>query len=525
MLRSLNFRDLFIRLFVISVTSLILVFVTRDNKFDLHFKIRKAQQTSQEVLVVEIPENHSVEAVINRLVKKGVARIVVSQFIFDQPSEKILPYQVDESQKDFLGLDLKLDQDGLIRRMSFIGQIALQESELSKKDSLIINFRGTKNTFSPLSYYDLSEDEAILLEKTIVLKPIKAISNYTTPLGLLSESELIATILDNYIEDRFIPQKNFLFAGILLFLILLLSTTLLLYLPSTLALVSSFGFGVAYISLSLWLFDNHYVWTPIFAPIVQMILTFLLISNYKFVLNEKTRWNLEKESLYFNEVEEMKTNFLSLFSHDLKTPLAKIIGIVDTLQSKVRDPEISSQLEKIHLSSKDLEKYIKRILKMSQVQSKNISLNKEPIDINDLINKSIEQNNFLANEKDITLIKNLSPLFMVEIDGPLIQEVIINLVENAITYSPNGKNVTITSEEVNNFIKVSIKDQGKGIPKKAQESIWEKYYRFDTHQAGYGLGLYLSRYVINLHGGQVFLNSKENQGSEFGFLIPLDEES
>jgi K+-sensing histidine kinase KdpD len=255
-----------------------------------------------------------------------------------------------------------------------------------------------------------------------------------------------------------------------------------------------------------------------------MFLTYILISNYKNVLNEKTRWGLEKESHFFQEVEEMKTNFLSLFSHDLKTPLAKIIGISDTLRSQIKDPEILIEIEKIHTSSKDLEKYIQRILKMSQVQSKNVSLNKTPEDINTIIEKSIAQNRFSAEEKNIRLEKNLSPLFMIEMDGGLIQEVIINFIENAITYSPEGTTIKISSEEINEYVKVSVKDEGQGVPKEAQENIWDKYYRFDGKNTGYGLGLFLSRYVVDLHGGQVFLNSKKNQGSEFGFILPINED-
>jgi K+-sensing histidine kinase KdpD len=281
---------------------------------------------------------------------------------------------------------------------------------------------------------------------------------------------------------------------------------------------------VTYVSLSLWVFDIFYYWTPLVSPLVQMVLTFLLISNYKFVLNEKTRWSLEKESLVMNQLEEMKTNFLSLFSHDLKTPLAKILGIVDTLKSQVDDPLILTELDKIDQSSKELDKYIKKILKLSQIQSKNISLNIEPTDINQLIDSAVEQNIHLAQKKGIKIEKQQTPLFMLDVDGALIKEVIINFIENAISYSPEGGEISVSSDETESFIKVAIKDQGPGIPKQFHESIWEKSIRFDKEKTGYGLGLFLSRYVIELHGGQVFLNSRENSGSEFGFLLPLSEE-
>ena len=163
-------------------------------------------------------------------------------------------------------------------------------------------------------------------------------------MGLLNQAELIANIIDNILAQRFIPPKNLALSFLIIALLLMISIVLLLYLPSTLALVTSIALAVSYISFSLWFFDAYYIWTPILTPIIQMFLTFVLISNYKFVLNEKTRWSLQKESLYASEMEEMKTNFLSLFSHDLKTPLAKIIGISDTLSAQVKDEAIQIEI-------------------------------------------------------------------------------------------------------------------------------------------------------------------------------------
>ncbi len=524
MIQSANLTDLIIRMLVIACTSIILLLVTRDNNFDLHFKIRKAQPTLNQLLIVEIPNDFSVDRVISELQEKKTKHIFISHFLYDQHSPQVTPYIVGDKQNDFLSIDIKPDSDGLSRRVTFLQNIAPFDLSKLIGNLLTINFRGPANTFPTINYYDLSSQNTSLEGTTIIIKPTQPIETYTTPLGPLSEAEMLATIWDNFQNMRFIPPKGIGLPSFILFILLLVSTGFLIYLPSTLALLASAGLAIAYVSFSLWLFDLHAIWTPILTPTIQILITFLLISNYKFVLNEKTRWSLEKESLFFNQVEEMKTNFLSLFSHDLKTPLAKIIGITDTLKSKVDDEQMLLELEKIHQSSKDLDKYIKRILKMSQVQSRNIALSKEPTDINNLIKQSIEQNLYLAQEKNIHVLDKTTPLFMVEVDGPLIQEVIVNFIENAITYSPNNSEIIVLSEEINDFIKVSVRDNGPGIPKSIQDNIWEKSYRFDTEQAGYGLGLFLSRYVVHLHGGQVFLNSREKHGSEFGFLLPLTED-
>lgn len=521
MIQSLNIKDLFLRLLVVFLTSLVLLFATRENSFDLLFQIRKAQPTWDSILLVELPEDTEVEKAILYLKEKNVERIFVTQFLYDQSSPLTTPYIVGENHDNYLSLSVKPDTDGLIRHCEILNFPDLNIVTTEKK---IINFRGPENTFPTLSYLDLLANKISMKNKWVIIKNAKPINTYTTPIGLLSEAELVATIIDNTQASRFIKSKNFTSAVIILLLLLVLATITLIYLPSTLALITCLIMIISYTSLSLWTFDYFYFWTPITISAIQILLTFLLISNYKFVLNEKTRWSLEKESLFLGQVEEMKTNFLSLFSHDLKTPLAKIIGIVDTLQSQTKDPATLTELDKILQSSKELEKYIKRILKMSQVQSKNISLNKESVDLNNIIDQAVQQNIHLAQTKNILIEKNLEPLFMINIDAALIKEVIINLIENAITYSPENSKVLVSSEEVNDFIKVSVRDQGQGIPKSFQDNIWEKAYRFDTSKSGYGLGLFLSRYVIQLHGGQVYLNSQENKGSEFGFLIPINED-
>ncbi len=514
-------KDLILRVIVIFLTSLILLFLTRESVFDLQFKIRKKQDTFSNLLIIEVSEDFSTETVISTLIRKGVNKIYQSHFLYEQTNDHVTPYIIGEKVPDFLSLSLPADGDGLIRRVRYLNA----SHPMASQEPLTINFRGPEETFTTINYYDLSPGAMNLKDKIVVLKSTRPINQYTTPVGLLSEAEIVATLLDNELANRFIPPKSFFWPIVILLILLLATTLFLIYLPSTLAMVATIVLAICYLSVSLWVFDTFAFWTPILPPVVQTILTFLLISNYKFVLNEKTRWSLERESLFFGQVEEMKTNFLSLFSHDLKTPLAKIIGIVDTLKSKIDDPETLAELDKIHQSSKELDKYIKKILKMSQIESKNISLNKEPTDLNHVIDQAIDQNVHLAQSRNIEIIKKQAPLFMVEVDASLIKEVIINFIENAVTYSPENSQVTVISDEIENFIKVSVIDEGNGIPKQVQENIWEKSFRFDKEKSGYGLGLFLSRYVISLHGGQVFLNSRENSGSEFGFLIPLDEES
>jgi two-component system, OmpR family, phosphate regulon sensor histidine kinase PhoR len=520
--------DLLIRILVIVSTSLIMALVTRNANYDIHFQLRKPQPISERVQIIEAPDQADILDVIKQLQPLGPSQIITSQYIYDNETKLVTPYSINEKDAEYIDFRFIQDPDGLVRSMmiKLKANSALHALVAKKYHNQIqsINYRGPPGSFEVTSFFDVNESKPRLDQKIIILKMQDPFQSFATPVGLLNEAELIANIFDNLIEHRFIPEADFTLHLVVLFSTLIISILILLYLPSTLALVATFIFAIFYLSLSLWIFDNLYIWTPIFTPLIQIFLTFLLISNYKYVLNERTKWSLEKETLLLQEVEEMKTNFLSLFSHDLKTPLAKIIGLTELMKSKTPQSELQADLDKIIVASRELERYIKRILKMSQVQSKNISLNRTPTDINSLIEKSVQQNSFAAQSKNIHFKTQLQPLFMIDVDAGLIEEVIINFIENAITYSPSNSEICVSSEETQDYIKVTVTDQGKGIPKDAQDSIWEKYYRFDSEKSGYGLGLFLSRYVIHLHGGKVFLKSKENSGSEFGFIIPINQQ-
>lgn len=525
--KSMNLKDLFLRVLFLALTTMVMVLINKNPGADLHLKLRRPQPFSKKIVILKVNDTYKIPELINELDRHEPRAILCPQSLVDMQTKRLWTYSTtrDENRGHQLHFQFLADSDGQLRKVSMVDHTDSDLFSGIEKDKVyLINYRGPKKSIEPIVNFDLRrlKDED-LKGKIFIISSGKSPS-HITPVGPLSEVEVIANIIDNSLENRFVPQIPIFNQIILLIFILIASIALLIYLPSTLALVATTLFTIIYISLSLWLFDQFTILTPIVTPLVQIILTYLLISNYKFVLNESTKWSLERESSYLKELEEMKTNFLSLFSHDLKTPLSKIIGITENLLSKTQDEDQKQELEKIKSYSKDLDRYIKKILKMSQLQSNKVSLNISSEDINSVIEKSVNQISLYAREKGVQLQTELTPMFMTEMDGSLIQEVIINFLENAVNHSQTGDLIKIRSQEDGEFIRVSVVDQGPGIPKEVQDSIWEKYYQFDPQKSGYGLGLFLSRYVVNLHGGKVFLKSKEKQGSEFGFLLPMNEE-
>jgi signal transduction histidine kinase len=228
-------------------------------------------------------------------------------------------------------------------------------------------------------------------------------------------------------------------------------------------------------------------------------------------------------------VEELKTNFIGMMSHDLKTPLARIQGMLG-LVLRDKNPLSEDQKEavkSIQKSTDDLLHFITAILNFSRLESQGAQLNLKSKDINTLIEEVVQKTDHLAREKKIKVITELEPLFSIRIDPDLIRQVLVNLIENAIKYSPEKSIVKIRSEEQESKVIVKIIDQGIGIPADEISRLFMKFFRSRTAKnssvKGSGLGLYLSRYFVELHRGTLAAVSEEGKGSTFTVELPIAE--
>jgi signal transduction histidine kinase len=239
-------------------------------------------------------------------------------------------------------------------------------------------------------------------------------------------------------------------------------------------------------------------------------------------------FQLQQEQAYLAELEQLKNNFVSLISHDLKTPIAKIQAIVDRLMLQEQPPELSEDLRSLRRSGDELNRYIQSILKVLRVESREFKLNKQVADVNEIIEQAIEQLRPLAAEKNIQIQTEMEPLFSVEFDTILIKEVVVNLMENAIKYTPANGQIAIHSEETEDSIFVRVRDNGEGIRPEDLDKVWGKFTRGrdqDMKSKGSGLGLYLVKYFIELHGGKVSLESKVGVGTSVSFTLPLSSDT
>ncbi len=460
----------------------------------------------------------------------------------DSSERLIMPAFSARSNTNIGIKNLKLDDDGVLRRYGspffeidhFASQLVRvahpQKSFFIPKTNQLINYMGPENTFPSFDLKDILShkvDPSIFKNKIIIIGSSSgSFDLMQTPLGPMSRAEILANICDNILGNKSIDHFHRLFYFTILFLVLMATLWIITSYPQTVALTVLFWLTTLFTTLSAWAFDAHYFWMPVLAPVTQITVTYIVFLSYHLNLGEKRNWKLQEEQRYLFEIEQLKSNFVSMMSHDLKTPIAKIQAIVDRLLAKSENSELNTDLKSLRRFSDELHRYIRSILQISKVEAKDFRLNKEVTDINENILRVIARISPLAQEKDIQITTKLEPMFSLEVDITLIEEVIANLLENAVQYTPNAGHIIVSSQDDGEKVKVTIEDNGVGIEATEQEQIWGKFIRGKQSQLnvqGSGLGLYLVKYFVELHQGGVSLESKVGVGTKIGFWLPVNE--
>lgn len=351
---------------------------------------------------------------------------------------------------------------------------------------------------------------------------------YLTPFNLeeYKAPKLIvhASIIDSFIQNKTIRMLPRTVSNILAFIVAIVLSILISKLKPkdgliiTLLVLASILIisYLMFVFMGLWLYTAHLV--------VTVFVVYYIWIPFRAIGEYQRRYAIQEETKLLKQVEKLKQNFLSLMSHDLKTPVAKIAGVADNLYTQNSgNPDIREKSQLIIDSTKELNKFISSILDLTKIESSNFGLNKVSKDINSIIETVVKDLNFSANQKQVQVKKQLAPLYPIEIDFTLITRVISNLVENAIKYSGPGTIVEVNTWDDEKWVYIEIKDNGVGIPEEELSNIFEKFYRIknDANHSikGTGLGLYLVKYFVELHGGTISVDSIA--GKETKFLVKL----
>jgi signal transduction histidine kinase len=227
------------------------------------------------------------------------------------------------------------------------------------------------------------------------------------------------------------------------------------------------------------------------------------------------------------EIERRKDDFLSVASHELKTPLTTIKGLIQVVQKQMpidANEKFKSLLEKTGVYVDRLNSLISELLDVSRIQTGNIELHKESCEFDNMVREAIEGIQIATKTHQINLIGSTS--VSVFADESHIIQVITNLLSNAIKYAPENREVVVRLARITDYVKLSVTDKGMGISSNEQKKIFDRFYRVGETQKRYpgmGIGLYICDQIIKNHKGTLWVESEPGVGSTFSFTLPLSK--
>jgi len=232
------------------------------------------------------------------------------------------------------------------------------------------------------------------------------------------------------------------------------------------------------------------------------------------------------------ELEKVRQDFVANVSHELRTPLTTIKGYTETLLDGALREEVAPQfLQVIQKHADRLTKIVEDLLALSKIESKEFYLKRERLPLSELIDDVSGFVKEAAQKKKISISRSIVPSTLEMMgDRSYLEQVFVNLLDNAIKYTPEGGRVTISAiEKDQREIQFSIEDNGIGIPREDIPRIFERFYRVDKGRSqelgGTGLGLSIVKHLVQAHGGRVWVESQPGKGSTFYFTLPKRSEA
>ena len=227
-------------------------------------------------------------------------------------------------------------------------------------------------------------------------------------------------------------------------------------------------------------------------------------------------------------LETVRRDFISNLSHELRTPLASLKALTETLRDgALEDPKAAPRfLGRIETEVDALTQMATELLELSRIESGQVPLERKAMPAAALLFSAAERMRAQAERAGLVLrIDPVQEMTEVLADAPRLEQVLVNLIHNAVKFSPPGGEVVLGAQTDSEFVRFSVRDSGVGIPAEDLERIFERFYKADRARSGggTGLGLSISRHLVEAHGGRIWAESTEGQGSTFYFTIPISK--
>ncbi|MHA1149048.1 MAG: PAS domain-containing sensor histidine kinase [Promethearchaeota archaeon] len=246
---------------------------------------------------------------------------------------------------------------------------------------------------------------------------------------------------------------------------------------------------------------------------------------------KESEQKLREQNIELKKLDQLKNDFITMAAHELKTPLISIKGYPDYILEKYNDipEEMQDDLIRVKANVDRLESYIEDLMDAMTIDAQKLQLSYEEIELNSLIKRCISDLNLAINQKELNIKTNLDEKINVIIDPVRISQVFCNLLMNAIKFSKKNSIIELESKIQNNEVLVKVKDYGKGLAAEQIDKIFGKFVKlnegFDIDvviEKGTGLGLYISKGIMEAHGGKIWVESDGlDKGAQFYFTIPI----
>lgn len=228
-------------------------------------------------------------------------------------------------------------------------------------------------------------------------------------------------------------------------------------------------------------------------------------------------------------VEEIRKDFVANVSHELRTPLTAIQGFAETLLNGGLEDQQNNRrfIEIIRNHASRLARLTEDLLELSKIEAGKLPMDLQNVDVTELIAPAVELAQDIATKKRVAVnfIRPLVGFATVKADAALLREVLRNLLDNAVQYTPSNGRIEVSTKSNGSFAIITVADTGIGIPQAEHHRIFERFYRVDAARSrdmgGTGLGLAIAKHIVEAHGGQIWVESEIGSGSKFHFSIPL----
>ncbi len=253
---------------------------------------------------------------------------------------------------------------------------------------------------------------------------------------------------------------------------------------------------------------------------LSLLFTLVIVLTYSSALNQ-----LIKQK----QISEIKTDFINNMTHEFKTPIATINLALDAIKNpKIIDDKekVLRYLQMIKEENKRMHAQVENVLRISKLEKNELNITKEPHDVTEIIEDAIDHISLIVEDREGIIHTHLNAQRnTILLNDVHFTNVLVNVLDNAIKYSPNAPIIDVFTENVKDFILIKIQDQGTGMSKVAQKRVFEKFYREhtgDLHNVkGHGLGLAYVKQIVEDHNGQIYVESEKGRGSTFIIKMPL----